>query len=233
MISKILLLNFDFLNLPDAIKSQIEDIASHVAEQKFEGTNVLVTNDPAIAETLHQESGIDVKEIVVHNDITLDGMSPNYAFGMVHPDFEVGFLSIDQFDGITDTDTLANQVGVVASHEAGHLMLPEGHSIDSTNLMSDGSDLNESLDVDNGESLGFTDIQKAIMRGDIDCSDNDLLSQVEAHSLGIDLGVDNDATDSNEDGDSDDSDSNEDGDSDGLDSLTPDDMNDVDNLDVD
>ena len=80
-----------------------------------------------------------------------------------------------------DMDTIANSadyVGTVCAHEAGHLFLPHGHSLDSINLMSDDENITPELIISDRE-LHFTELQKYLIRDEIPYPTGYNLAEVE------------------------------------------------------
>lgn len=125
------------------------------------------------------EGNNDLRVVSIHNLSSLEALTPD-TLGVAIRQADLGFVSVDEFQS-PDLASLGEQIGTVASHEAGHLFLPSGHSVDRLNLINEGESLNETLRRDDGGSLEFTDVQKALIRGDIYVSPDAPLEDVESY----------------------------------------------------
>ena len=187
-----ILLNTTYLNYPDDLKIELMDTVKACMIEKFSGTGVIITEDSMTATQFLSEGNNDLRVIALHNMEDVAPITPG-ALGVAVHGTDLGFVSVDEFRA-PDVRSLAEQIGTVASHEAGHLFLPHGHSIDSPNLMSEGDSLNETLTEDNGRSLAFTDVQKALIRGDIPFGQDVTLGNVETYWAAVDTYTTSDDT---------------------------------------
>ena len=174
MIKSVVYLDFSHLDILDEKKQIYINKIMKVVENKFDGTKVSITSNHNVAEQLNGVA--DVNTVIVHNDPELD-CSPE-GYGCAFPCENLGEVNINDFN-VTDIDDLTMQVGTVSAHEAGHLILPNGHSVESVNLMSGGKATSEILFTDNGESLEFTEIQKSIFNDEINVPDDPTLAELE------------------------------------------------------
>ena len=174
MINYVVYLEFSHLDLPKPVKDIFIDSIISVVKEKYNGTGVLVTADLKEAQILNNAA--DVNTISVHNNPVLD-QSPD-AFGVAFPGKNWGEVNVDDFP-CDDMHDLASRVGTVSAHEAGHLILPGGHSVDGVNLMSEGEKTSGLLELTNGENLNFSEIQKSYMRGDFEISPDLTLAELE------------------------------------------------------
>jgi hypothetical protein len=171
------LLNSEFLTFPEDVKAELIDTVKASMIEKFADTGVFITDDSMAATQFLLEGNTDLRVIAIHNLPNLETLTPE-SLGVAIRGADIGFVSVTGFQA-PDISSLAEQVGTVASHEAGHLFLPPGHSVDNLNVMNDGENLNETLSRDNGGSLDFTDLQKALIRGDVQVSPEVSLEDVE------------------------------------------------------
>ena len=182
MFTKILLLDFSCLEHSSNLTRSFNELVQSAVMQKFQGTGVVITTDPLLAFSYGPDS--EVVQAFVH-DGEFDFLSGS-ARGAADPHLQFAEVNVNDFS-VDSTDALAKQVGTVLSHEAGHVFLPDGHSIDHTNLMNTGPDLEDELASSNGDSLGFTEFQKSILRCEIQPPDGYSLARIENGHL--ELGV--------------------------------------------
>ena len=184
---KVLYINFDYLKFDSGKQKFLEEHIINTIKDKFSDTEVFVTTSKEMAHTIVQHAR--PKTIFIHNDDELN-ISGEAGYGMrIHRDFaEVNVDQISQslFNGDyeADLDIFGNQIGTIASHEAGHLFLPPGHSIVGVNLMSDGAVNNQYLLTNQMDKLQFTDFQKNIIRGDVQINEDASLPEIELSVIG-------------------------------------------------
>lgn len=190
MISRVIFLNFAHLDIDPSIKDTLTARIGDVVSSKFEATNSFVTSDMNQFAQL-REAGIDFKQVIIHNQSELEGFVESDALGQAYPSGATAFVDLNKYSSLDDfpTDNLegvSQQIGALATHEAGHLFLPSGHSIDGLNIMSSGNISTADIAQYNGMNLEFSDIQKAILREDLTIDPAHPLAFTEADLMGID-----------------------------------------------
>lgn len=165
-------------NVPESFKNDFTGKIMETIRQKYEGTNVFITDNPNAAEIAH-ESG-SLKSIVVHNNQILDDSDD--ALGTSFTEEEVAEIDLQDFldKGYgTTSEVLGEQVGTVAAHEGFHLLGPGGHSMMDNNLMSEGGLISDKLKESGGTELEFTDLQKSILNNDNNIGSSMTISEIE------------------------------------------------------
>jgi hypothetical protein len=158
---KTIYLNFEHLSMKGPNRQAFVNRITEVVREKFSGVNVnIATEKPNFGQ---------VKEVFVHNSDKLDkamwGKEPGDVGEAVYSQAkaEVNLNELVEA-GVTSPESIADSAGTVAAHEAGHLLLPSGHSVDGNNIMSEGSSgYFESLNADGGALQNFSETQKAMM----------------------------------------------------------------------
>jgi hypothetical protein len=163
---KLIIINDRFLNVNDVFKESFIKQVIHTMNQKFEGTNVHVVHQDTQIENL---SGIDsAKSVLIHNDPSKEISGGSEALGVSNGEYAEVNVADFNFEVLSSkadmANSLAKQVGTVAAHESYHLYGPSGHSLESNNLMSDGTKLDSELFEKDGIDLEFTQLQKEALK---------------------------------------------------------------------
>lgn len=159
-----------------------------VVQRKFEGTGVVVTSDSELALMLDERP----RQVLLHRGEFDQSGSETLGEQITPFDAEVNVQEVaNAFPG--GENDVAEAIGAIVSHEAGHLMLPTyaGHSIDGVNLLSAGAQASPAIGQDHGRSLEFTEFQKDLIAGRVELPAGQSLAQVEAVGLsGIPIDAD-------------------------------------------
>ena len=176
---KVLFVDFSHLrNIPEPFKSELTATTMKTIRSKYEGTSVFITDSQEAAKIANSDGAMNT--IRIHNMPELDNNDP--ALGNAIPEINTAEVNLEDFinQGFgTTPEILGEQIGTVASHEGFHLLGPSGHSVLVDNLMSDGELTSDSLVETGGANLEFTDLQKAILNGDLDETTLLKLSEIE------------------------------------------------------
>ncbi len=159
-------LNFSALDmLPDEKQNFVNKVFEQVSS-KFSGVNVnIVTQRP---------STTNYKEVFIHNNDLFDKMMWGKEKGVIGEskfNLSVAEVNVNEMisDGMVGPDKLAEATGSIASHEAGHLLLPFGHSDKGVNLMNAGDpEMWKAMDSDGGAHYVFTETQKGLMNSGVE-----------------------------------------------------------------
>lgn len=130
-----------------------------IMNQKFEGTNVEILNSLTDAKS-YAASGMDVKYVGLHEgDVAHNVIG---STGEAIPELKTAFVDITKTEfPASDFTSFAQEIGIVASHEAGHLYLP-GHSVFDS-LMSNGEVVSGMIRNGQFSKIEFTEVQKALI----------------------------------------------------------------------
>jgi|GEM_PF-3837758 hypothetical protein len=182
--SKILFLDFERTNLSEDFKNKILE----TVKTKFEETDTIIIDDLE-SKFYFIDQGKSISSVLVHDSDASIDPSPG-AIGRAFSEYSTAEVNIQEV-GPIESDGFADKCGTVISHEAGHLYLPHGHSFGEINLMSEGPILDDYINKYGCDGLDFSEIQKAIIRGDVEVENGMTLSDYDNLAYSSDLPEDN------------------------------------------
>ena len=167
------------------VSPNLQQEVLNLLAEKFAGTGIFITANSSLATALDDH----VRQLIFHGGV-LDMNGPEVV-GQAYGDWAEVDVSdlLAHYAGAAGDGPVVEALASLGAHEAAHTILPIGHSIEATNLMSPGHRIHETIAADGGQSLEFTALQRDLLAGRVEVPADAALAQVEMefhHGLALD-----------------------------------------------